>query len=68
MNKYKYFEVTTTVVEAPAVKEVKKIPPFLQAAKRIRITATETVNYKTNYSEPETAYWLEAVKKLLNIK
>jgi len=33
MNKYKYFTVqTTTIVEAPAAKEAKKLPPFLQAA------------------------------------
>jgi len=33
VNKFKYFTVTnTTLVTAPAVKEAKKLPPFVQAA------------------------------------
>ena len=33
MNKYKYFTVqTTTIVEAPAAKKAKKLPPFVVAA------------------------------------
>jgi hypothetical protein len=33
MSKYKYFTVqTTTIVKAPAAKEAKKLPPFIQAA------------------------------------
>lgn len=41
MNKFKYFTVqTTTIVEAPAAKEAKKLPPFLAfaiAKKKTRI-------------------------------
>ena len=36
---------------------------------KIEITLSEAnARYKSDFSESETAYWLEAVKKLLNIK